>query len=103
MDLSGCTEGIICVAKELLLRDNQTHPEFFTRAELDRYILKASRRIAFVRSAGTGPDFCKRCSRSGMSSVEELAPLRSLGPARAYRPKRKAWQKTRAGVADAIM
>jgi hypothetical protein len=40
--------GIVCVATEILLRDDQSHPEFFTRSEFNRYILRASSDLALV-------------------------------------------------------
>ena len=40
--------GIVCIATEVLLRDDQSHPEFFTRREITKYILKASPNLALI-------------------------------------------------------
>jgi hypothetical protein len=42
------TGGIVCIATEVLLRDDQTHPEFFTRREFTRYILEASAELSLI-------------------------------------------------------
>jgi SAM-dependent methyltransferase len=40
--------GIVCVATEVLLRDDQAHPEAFTRKEFNRYVLRASPSLVLV-------------------------------------------------------
>lgn len=40
--------GIVCVATEMLLDDQASHPEFFTARELKRYILRATGDLALV-------------------------------------------------------
>jgi len=40
--------GIVCVATEVLLRNDQSHPEYFTRREFNRYIVRASTELSLV-------------------------------------------------------
>jgi SAM-dependent methyltransferase len=40
--------GIVCIATEYLLLDEYAHPEFFTRAEIERFIIGASEDLHLV-------------------------------------------------------
>jgi hypothetical protein len=40
--------GIVAVATEMLVLDEYSHPEFFTRDELDRYLVAASSDLDLV-------------------------------------------------------
>jgi SAM-dependent methyltransferase len=40
--------GIVAVATEILLLEEYQHPEFFTRANLDKYLIRGSRDLALV-------------------------------------------------------
>ena len=40
--------GIVCIATEVLLRDDQSHPEFFTRREFIMFILKQIQNLALI-------------------------------------------------------
>lgn len=42
------TGGIICIATEYLLLPEQTHPEFFNRDEIERYVIGATPNLSLV-------------------------------------------------------